>query len=493
MASDDAPAPGGDFEILRRDAVFRDRGLEVVDLLGEGGSAQVFRARDARNGRDVAIKVLRANPVFDRADDRFLREIRVSAGLRHPHILPLFDSGITADGRLFLVMPVAQGQTLASMLETTRLSVPAAVRFASEIAQALAYLHAQGILHRDVKPQNVFVESGHAVLTDFGLALPLGRTPSSDRRGDDAAEPPRAPDDERFTKAGTVTGTPAYMSPESLSSHRTLDARADVYSLGVTLYEMLTRHLPSRRPGPFRVGEAWTGLAENVRRLRPDVSAALAQIIARATAHDPADRYADCEELASALERLPATEGGSAPPRSVRTAVIAGLVALGFLLAAFAYSRSVGVLDPDRVVVADLANDTGDSSMKAVGVLAGDIISSRLLALRELTVVNATVALPSRLQRRLPPADSSLARQTRSLVQSARAGVAVTGAVLGTAGRIALVATVTDTRTGKVFGMVGPLDADPRHVERPLGMLADSVQLILRQRDSSERADARAR
>src|SRR4051812_34839804 len=190
--------------------------------IGRGGMATVHLARDLRHHRRVAIKVLREELAAAIGAERFLEEIRVTASLQHPHILPLFDSG-SAEGLLWYVMPFAEGETLrARLAREGRLPVAEAVRLAREVADALDHAHARGVVHRDVKPENVLLLGGHALVADFGIALALEHAGG-----------------ERLTRTGLTLGTPQYMAPEQAAGERALDARVDVYALGAVLYEML--------------------------------------------------------------------------------------------------------------------------------------------------------------------------------------------------------------------------------------------------------------
>src|SRR5215831_3341274 len=194
--------------------------------LGEGGMASVYLARDVRHGRNVAIKVLRPELGEAIGVERFLAEIRTTAVLNHPHVLPLFDSG-SADGSLFYVMPVVEGESLRQRIDRAGpLAIDEGVRIASEVASALDHAHRHGVIHRDIKPENILLQDGKALVADFGIALAP------------------ADGDTRLTLTGVSVGTPRYMSPEQMLGERALDARTDVYAVGVLLYEALTGDTP---------------------------------------------------------------------------------------------------------------------------------------------------------------------------------------------------------------------------------------------------------
>jgi len=258
--------------------------------LGRGGMATVYLARDLRHRRLVAIKVLYPELSATLGAERFLREIELTASLQHPHILPLFDSG-TADGLLYYVMPYVQGESLGARLAREGpLAVDEAVRIACEVAEALAYAHSLGVVHRDVKPENILLQAGHALVADFGIALAVEQAGES-----------------RMTRTGISLGTPQYMSPEQAAGHRGVDARADVYALGAVLYEMLVGEPPITGPTPQ------TTLARVVtERPRP-----LATLRAAVPAHVN-------RAVMTALAKLPATglrpraDGGGARRRGAR-------------------------------------------------------------------------------------------------------------------------------------------------------------------------------
>src|SRR6185503_475615 len=195
--------------------------------IGRGGMATVYLAHDIRHDRHVALKVLDPELGAVVGKERFLAEIRVTAKLQHPHLLPLFDSG-EADGRLFYVMPYVQGESLRTRLNNQhQLPVNEAVRIAVGVGSALDYAHRHGIIHRDLKPENILLHEGEPLIADFGIALALS-----------AAAPAR------ITQTGLSLGTPQYMSPEQATGDRQLDGRSDIYSLGAVLYEMLTGEPP---------------------------------------------------------------------------------------------------------------------------------------------------------------------------------------------------------------------------------------------------------
>ena len=195
--------------------------------LGRGGMATVYLADDVKHHRQVAIKVLQPQLALALGPDRFLREIEIAAKLNHPHILALYDSG-EADGFLFYVMPYIKGESLGHKLEREKqLPIEEAIAITRQAALALEHAHAQGVIHRDVKPENILLYEGEAMVADFGVALAVS-----------------AAGGERLTETGLLVGTPAYMSPEQSMGERALDARSDVYSLGCVLYEMLTGEPP---------------------------------------------------------------------------------------------------------------------------------------------------------------------------------------------------------------------------------------------------------
>jgi len=253
--------------------------------LGRGGFATVFLATDLKHQRQVALKVLHPELARALGSERFLREIATVAQFKHPHILPLHDSG-DADGLLYYVMPFLEGESLRQRLDREKqLPLDEALRIAREVADALGYAHVLGIVHRDVKPDNILFEAGHAVVTDFGIARAVSSAGGA-----------------KLTETGLAVGTPAYMSPEQAAGSTDLDGRSDLYSLGCVLYEMLAGEPPFTGPTLESVVHQHLAVeAPGVTRLRPSVPPGVAAAVSRALAKTPADRFATMVEFGAAL------------------------------------------------------------------------------------------------------------------------------------------------------------------------------------------------
>ena len=269
--------------VARLAAALSDR-YAIERELGAGGMATVYLAQDLKHDRRVAIKVLRPELAAVIGAERFLAEIKTTANLQHPHILPLFDSG-AADSFLFYAMPFVQGETLRDRLEREKqLPIADAVRIAGEVASALDYAHRQGVIHRDIKPENVLLHDGRALVADFGIALAASSAGS------------------RMTETGMSLGTPAYMSPEQAMGERALDARTDIYALGAVLYEMLTGDPPFiGSTAQAIVAKVMTEKPAPPSRLRDTVPEAVEDAVLTALAKLPADRFGSAAEFATAL------------------------------------------------------------------------------------------------------------------------------------------------------------------------------------------------
>jgi serine/threonine-protein kinase len=269
--------------------------------IGQGGMATVFRAADLRHDRDVAIKILREEFTASVSAERFLAEIRTTARLSHPHILPLHDSG-EAGGFLFYVMPLVEGESLRDLLtREKRLSLADALRLAREIGDALGYAHTHNVIHRDVKPENILLQGGHALVADFGIARA--------RLGTGA---------ERITMAGMAVGTPAYMSPEQAAGEANVDARSDLYALASVLYEMLAGEAPFTGPTADAIlVQRFTQPAPRVTLKRAGVPRTVEGAIATAMARAPEDRFPSVERFITALAGDAASQNEDAGEQSI--------------------------------------------------------------------------------------------------------------------------------------------------------------------------------
>ena len=292
--------------------------------IGRGGMATVFLAEDLKHPRKVAIKVLKPELTATLGAERFLREIAIASKLNHPHIVPLHDSG-TAGDVLYYVMPYVEGESLRERLARDKqLSVDDAVRLTREAAEALEAAHAQGVVHRDIKPGNILLEAGHAMVADFGLARAIVHA------GGDS-----------ITSSGLIVGTPEYMSPEQASGVADLDARTDVYSLGCVLYEMLAGEAPYTGPtAQTIVAKQMSQPVPSVRVVRASVSPALDGALRRALAKVPADRYSSAREFADALTK--ATTARRVPTRFALALAAVLAVGGGATFAFVQYARTHG-------------------------------------------------------------------------------------------------------------------------------------------------------
>ena len=357
--------------------------------LERGASAVVYLAEDIRHGRRVALKVVHAALGEAVGVERFQREIRTLARLHHPHILPLFDSGV-AGGRLYYAMPYVEGGSLRDLLRRdTRLPVDAVLRIAGQLASALTYAHALGVVHRDIKPENIMLSAGgHALLMDFGIAYAIedGVAQGSGRR---------------LTETGVALGTPEYMSPEQSSGEEPVDARSDIYSLAAVLFEALAGRPPFT--GPNARAMMARRLVEDppsVRPARPEVPVEVDAAIRRAMAREPADRFESVAEFATALATPPGKS--QPPPVPAPRRLVPFLVCLGLLAAAVAGYRflrdrsgpepqTAVAAGPRMLAVLPFKNlGTDDEQYFADGLT--EEITSRLAGVSGLRVISRTSA-----------------------------------------------------------------------------------------------------
>ena len=328
--------------------------------LGAGGMATVYLAHDLKHERDVAIKVLHPDLGAALGGERFLSEIRTTARLQHPHILPLLDSG-EADGLLYYVMPLVTGETLRARLEREQqLPVADAVLIAREVADALGYAHGIGVIHRDIKPENILLQDGHALVADFGIALAV-----------------QSAGGQRMTQTGLSLGTPQYMSPEQAMGERTIDARSDVYALAAVTYEMLAGEPPFTGPSVQAIvarliTEEPRSLASQRKAVPEHVEAAVLHALEKL----PADRFATAADFAAALATatgatlaISRTHAVATASRSSRTTMLlGGVAALSLTAAAFAWLRPAPEPTPhwQTIVVSDSLEVDQPGSMLAI-------------------------------------------------------------------------------------------------------------------------------
>lgn len=353
----------------------------ITRELGAGGMATVYLAEDIRHHRRVAIKVLHPELSTLLGPERFRREIELTASLQHPHILPLFDSG-SAGGLYYYVMPYVEGETLHDCLAREKqLPVDDALRIVSEIADALDYAHKRGVVHRDIKPDNILLHDGHALVADFGIALVA-----------------RQPDGERMTQTGMSLGTPQYMSPEQAAGDRAVDGRSDIYALGCLLYEMLVGE------PPFPGNNAQTVIARVLTetphppgRYRNTVPSAVDAAVLRALAKAPFDRFATASEFASALTAHPQRRPWSLTRRLTRSVALAAAVVV--VVAAVGMTLWLQARGPDDVVpdtltrsiaVLPFQNLNADSGNAYFADGVQDEILTRLATLGGLKVISRT-------------------------------------------------------------------------------------------------------
>jgi serine/threonine-protein kinase len=289
--------------------------------LGQGGMATVYLAHDLRHDRQVAIKVLRPELAAVIGAERFLSEIKTTANLQHPHILPLFDSGVTdrltvgpsdrlSESFLFYVMPFVEGESLRDRLNREKqLPISDAVRIATEVASALDYAHRHNVIHRDIKPENILLHDGRALVADFGIALAASKAGGT-----------------RMTETGLSLGTPHYMSPEQAMGEREITPRSDVYALGAMTYEMLVGEPPFTGPtAQAIVAKVLSAVPVPPTELRKTIPPQVEDAILTALEKLPADRWSSAAEFAAGLQGGPGLGGTHPPRRPSPTAVQAGV------------------------------------------------------------------------------------------------------------------------------------------------------------------------
>ncbi|MEO8636621.1 MAG: serine/threonine-protein kinase [Gemmatimonadales bacterium] len=432
-------------------------------VVGHGGMAVVYLARDARYGRDVAIKIFRSDTAPPDGADRFLSEIQIAARLSHPNILPLYDSG-EADGLLYYVMPYVPGETLRQRLEREgALPMTDALAIAVQVAAALTHAHSHGVIHRDIKPENILFQAGQAVVADFGIARAISAGGWEERH-----------------LAGGPVGTPTYMSPEQAQGGSRVDGRSDLYSLGCVLYEMLTGTPPFRGTTPEEIAvQHQEATPPPVHMVRPTLPPTIQAVVSRGLEKHPADRYQTAQQFADALFRLQTDTpvGGSmavAPTRRASlaervqqgprgwgiTAIAAGALALLVYVTVGIGTPSGPVLEPTRYLVAPFLHRSGAAS----GLLNGDqcarLIHDALTRWQDITLVDERWTADQITQLGHAPTLAELG----AIARRAGAGRLITGDVS------------TERDSVRVRGVVYDVGNPERALREPVLVLGSSLE-----------------
>jgi len=454
----------------------------IKSIIAAGSSAAIFLAHDRKHARPLAIKVLRDRTPGGMSSSRFMREIEVVASIRHPNLLPLYDSG-TRDGLRFFVMPFVEGGSLRARLDREgMLPMDDAIRIAREVADGLAAAHERGVVHRDVKPENILIDGGHAVVADFGIASSW------------ITEGGKAEAD-----IGSGLGTLSYASPEQSEVGRRLDGRSDVYSLGCVLYEMVTGKPPFHGLSARAVvAKKATGPIPSVRKIRPAVPEELARVIGTALAPLAADRQYSMVELAKQLDGLRFTQHRNRrlPNRWFLAGVgVAVLAILGLLPLATSSGNGV-VLDPTNLAVLGLSPATNDPRAEIFARALTDRLTDGLGSIDALRVVGrpgtapfAESGLPFDSVATLLRVGTLVSGSVETYADSVRVRVELLSGESGEQlavdvfevpfpDRLGLVNAITDTVFARLRRRLGPLVRSRRYAQETLSIAAfDAVQL----------------
>jgi serine/threonine-protein kinase len=381
-------------------AALADR-YQIERELGRGGTATVYLAQDLRHARRVAIKVLYPELAASLGAERFLREVEIAAGLSHPNILPLYDSG-ESDGLLYYVMPYIEGESLRHRLRREiQMPVEEATRIARDAAAALSFAHRHGIVHRDIKPENILLEGERAVVADFGVARAI-ETASS----------------ERLTETGLAVGTATYMSPEQAAGSGRVDGRSDVYSLGCVLFEMLAGEPPfAGGTQQAIIAKHMQAAVPDLRVVRPSVTRRLRKVILTALAKVPADRYATADDLGRALTSAASERRRPTAPRVAALLGLGALCAVGLGLWMVrgdmaGHGDGASTRDhfsgPRKIAVLYFDNQSGDSALGQIADGITEELIYELSGVNGFRVVSRNGVAPYRGRR--VPVDSLVAR-----------------------------------------------------------------------------------
>lgn len=415
---------------------------EIRHQIGEGGMATVYLARDLTRDVDVAVKAPKPELVMQLGPDRFAREIQISTKLQHPHIVPVLDSGM-ANGVAFYVMPLIDGETLEQRLTRSGpLPVDEAITIACEVLDGLVYAHKLGFVHRDVKPSNVMLSHGHALLADFGIARAVERT-----------------DNRKLTESGFALGTAEYMSPEQAAGDSQLDGRSDIYSLACVLYEMLVGGPPFTAPTARAVmARHFVDPVPSIRTVRDTVPVKLEQAVITALAKTPVDRFADADAFRRALNdpalREPALEtnvqSGDVKRRRQRIiAAVATICVGGAAVALFRVkSADAAALDPNRVMVYPFVTPKGAAGSQTTGEDVATIIGNALDSAEPLRWVDGWSMLDKARREDIRSLELDDARR---LAREKRCATFVTGRLVLDGDSVRVFLTLNDVRGDSVL------------------------------------------
>ena len=463
--------------VARLNAALEGR-YSIERELGEGGMATVYLAEDVRHHRKVALKVLRPDLAATLGPERFLREIEIAAGLTHPHIVPLHDSG-EADGFLFYVLPYIEGESLRDRLvREGELPITEAIRILRDVVDGLAHAHDHGVVHRDIKPDNVMLSGRHALVTDFGVAKAVSEATGR----------------HQLTTVGVALGTPAYMSPEQAEAADHIDHRADIYAVGALGYELLAGAPPFSGKSPQMTLVAHvTQAPKPVTEHRSSVPPALAHLVMRCLEKKPADRWQSAEEMLEHLEGLATPSGGLTPthvqpattsvevgggtPTWLKVAVplaVAGIALLAWTALSGPPGESADVPGvattaedaPERLVVIPLENLTTDPEMDVWGQLAADWMARAIDGPRPLPVIPSTTV-------RDAVRELGEAAGLTAVAERTGATYAVAGTVARTGDQVRFEVGFVDVRDGTRLRDLPPVTAPLDSVEAAVGRLAE--------------------
>jgi TolB-like protein/Flp pilus assembly protein TadD len=415
-------------------------GYEVTEEMPGGGMSRLFLALDRLLGRRVVVKLLPEDRLLGLSPDRFQREIRLTASLSHANIVGILAAGVM-EGVPYYIMPYVEGRSLRTLLDDRGpLPVREVVSILRDVARACAFAHAKGIIHRDIKPGNVLLAGGAAVITDFGVAKAIASSAEAESRNSDAT----------ITRAGFTIGTPAYMAPEQAAADHTIDQRADIYSLGVMAFEMLSGQVPFEGRTPRELLTAQLTLPPPpLEQLRPEVPPALARLIRACLAKDPADRPQSADAVLAALDELAMGSGSQASLHAVgrrgllrRTAVVA-IVVLAIVLGIRAApglwrSGSPARAGPVTVAVLPFVSRSADSADAYLAQGLTDAISAALARDSSLRVASR-LATAEYAERMAPP---------REIGKSLGVGALLDGSVQRQGDRIRVTVQLVDTESG---------------------------------------------